>query len=712
MVRTCQIAHAFGTVSCPHRARFDRFIGLLSSTFHVELEFPVYLFESDSAEARLASVKQFCSGLLGRCSHPWRPALRRLSRPKRFSVGMSLFLFRKTLPSSTPSIVKFLESVGSESPAPDQHFLDFIRKEVPILFKKGWDRGRYENAALNSCLTLSSCVQSKRREGGCRMFGISGKSSIFDGRESFIESVLVSDRYPRLLPSRAVAIQTAGKHRIITVPDGNMSVLRPLHVSMYDHISQYSWLLRGDAKAKKFKDFNCVDGELFVSGDYESATDNLNTHVQKEILRLVLSQCTSVPNGIRILAMQSLSLELVSDELPGVTQQRMGQMMGNLLSFPLLCLVNYLAFRYFVRRDVPVRINGDDIVFRARESECRSWMEGVKTSGLTLSKGKTLVDKRCFTLNSCLFYAEKLGCRGLPFIRANSYFPVKDREAILGLKGRFLSFSCNFSASLRSELRVRWLKENIGLINASRRSLTRGLGLPVKLDEVMKAGCWDREAWYLSFESEKALPSPLSEWMSRPDGYQYCRVERISKEQKMLNREVAAAFVEAAWKPPSDDISGWEYNLVGGCPNWGGWAYQRRSGRVHRARLLGLSVANMRRFLKPRISLFERATPRIQRYGVWRPTVSRSTVERSEPEGEDYLYSQSLFTVVNPFTGELTSAEFREWDDCVPPPAYVSYSVCGGPIVPPAELTLRSKGRLVLGKGPLRGSVFKKNIDP
>jgi hypothetical protein len=67
---------------------------------------------------------------------------------------------------------------------------------------------------------------------------------------------------------------------------------------MYNHLSMFPWLLRGEAKASRFKEFGTRDGEIFVSGDYESATDNLNGNLQREILDLILSQTTSVPKGI------------------------------------------------------------------------------------------------------------------------------------------------------------------------------------------------------------------------------------------------------------------------------------------------------------------------------------------------------------------------------------------------------------------------------
>jgi len=327
------------------------------------------------------------------------------------------------------------------------------------------------------------------------------------------------------------------------------------------------------------------------------------------------------------------------------------------------------------------------------------------------------VDSRCFTLNSSLFYSAKVGCVGLPFIRASAFFPKKTQEAILGLKGRFLSFSPNFKSRGLSQLRVEWLKENVGLINASRRSLTRGLGLPVKLDEVMSSGLWAREAWYLSFEAERPLPSPLSEWSSRPLGYQYCRVEKVTKEIKKERSGVAAAFVASAWEPPIDDIDEWEYDLVQGCPNWSGFSYLRAFGRIKRARLLGLSLRNTQRYLKPDVSLFERANPRIHRVGVWRPCPTAvggvDEDERQEPKGEgveaEWCSLNTSFGLVAMRAPVGTVFENGEWvQRTLRSPDLPRYDspYLRGPIVPPDCLTEHLPGRkVVFTRGPMRGMV-------
>lgn len=634
-----------------------------------------------------------------------------MSRDSRFSIGMSLFLFRKTLPSPPPVISDFLRKMAEDSPEPDATFMDFIRDEVPRLFRTGWDSVLYERAVDNSVLSTSSCVQRGRGKGGCRAWALGGGSSIFDGRASFIESVLSSRRYPALKPSRVVAVPDAGKYRVVTVADGELSLLRPLHTAMYDHLSRFPWLLRGDAKASRFSDFSHSESEVFVSGDYESATDNLNIHVQREILRLVLQQCRSVPHSIQVLAMQSLGLQY-TDGKEVFTQGR-GQMMGYLLSFPLLCLVNFLCFKFAVPRKVPLKINGDDIVFRSTLPEFLRWKETVARSGLVLSEGKTLVDRRYFTLNSSLFAGTRSGCRAVPFIRAKSFFTlVKEKESIRGLVGRFFSFCPGFTGRRRSLLRTWWLRENRGLIMASRRSLSRGLGLPVKLDELMRSCLWDREAWYLSFPAERPLPSPFSEWSRRPKGYEYHRVYRVTKEIKNERRQVAAAFVAAAWEDPLGDEDRWEEDLVQGLPDFCAWSYQRRRGLIRRAELLRMSVPNTRRFLRPNRELFLQRPSKPPSKGVWRPAnptrasfAALPAVERTGSVGESTTNEMDRWpvelvshTVCGPdgstLTGELVGFPELFVD---PPPAYSRYGgLHAGPILPPSELTTPVPGRTIM----------------
>jgi hypothetical protein len=452
-------------------------------------------------------------------------------------------------------VADFVKKVSSPSGDPDPFFMEWLQNEVPLLFRPGWDRG-YADQCLSTTLNTASCSENSGVEGGSRMWGLLHEHGEDVARREFVESVLSSPRYSLGgVPSRVVAVSTAGKWRVLSVPPFDMNRLRPLHKTMYNHLSSMEWLQRGDAKPSSFKKFCVVDGEVFVSGDYESATDNLNIHVQREILRLVLQSARHVPNGIMADAMKSFSLELVygprAHPVRGHFQQS-GQMMGHLLSFPLLCLTNYLTFRWLTMDpSIPVKINGDDIVFRCRPSVADRWMEGVGASGLVLSRGKTLVDCRYFTLNSCLFKAKGRGCSRIPFLRSRALFGMEDSESPVGtLAGRFQSFAPGFFGRRRTLLRGVFLRENRGWINQSCRSLRRGLGIPVTARDLKESGLWVRELEYLSFGSENQMIPQFSVWSHTPEGFEIAWVNGSEKKRLGSDEALRVAFIDAAWKPP------------------------------------------------------------------------------------------------------------------------------------------------------------------
>jgi len=94
-----------------------------------------------------------------------------------------------------------------------------------------------------------------------------------------------------------------------------------------------------------------------------------------------------------------------------------GQLMGSTLSFPILCVVNIVCYwralnRYRREiglppvknpRDLPVLVNGDDILFRTDPTLYSLWREEIKISNLKLSVGKNYVHPTYLTINSLFF---------------------------------------------------------------------------------------------------------------------------------------------------------------------------------------------------------------------------------------------------------------------------------------------------------------------
>jgi hypothetical protein len=77
-----------------------------------------------------------------------------------------------------------------------------------------------------------------------------------------------------------------------------------------------------------------------------------------------------------------------------------GQMMGNILSFPLLCLLNRSASCLAIPRDRFMRVNGDDVLFPASLPEYSIWKQRTASVGLRFSLGKNYYSRDLALINS------------------------------------------------------------------------------------------------------------------------------------------------------------------------------------------------------------------------------------------------------------------------------------------------------------------------
>jgi hypothetical protein len=155
----------------------------------------------------------------------------------------------------------------------------------------------------------------------------------------------------------------------------------------------------------------------FVSGDYSAATDGLNIRATKMVLDEVLTKLKGedrllIPHFEAVLLEQVLVYPPEAQQ-PPVLQQN-GQLMGSVLSFPILCILNLFTYVQSLPEDLRLKvlsgrislrtlavlINGDDILFKADPHQYLRWLSGSKSVGFTLSLGKNFVHSRFFTVNS------------------------------------------------------------------------------------------------------------------------------------------------------------------------------------------------------------------------------------------------------------------------------------------------------------------------
>jgi hypothetical protein len=155
--------------------------------------------------------------------------------------------------------------------------------------------------------------------------------------------------------------------------------------------------------------------DLFVSGDYSAATDGLDIRASKVVLEEILD-CLDAEDRVFRDFIGSILLEqnIIYPSWTKISpiSQKNGQLMGSVLSFPILCLLNFYAYIMSLPNHLEiihskalmdrcaVLINGDDILFRTTPSAYATWLESIATVGFSPSVGKNFLHRRFFTVNS------------------------------------------------------------------------------------------------------------------------------------------------------------------------------------------------------------------------------------------------------------------------------------------------------------------------
>lgn len=184
-------------------------------------------------------------------------------------------------------------------------------------------------------------------------------------------------------------------------------------------------------------------GSKFESGDYKDATNNVSSVYGQYILNKSLSRL-----GVSIEAQMILSKTLTDYRIEGLregsAEMQNGQLMGSPLSFLVLCMLNaaliLTAYRLsgyeFDLSEAPIRVNGDDCLFRCDGATSRKWKELATQIGLAISPGKSYRSKHFVMINSRLFKVDP--CFEAGELSMFRYIPYYNLGLLRG-QGRVLS---------------------------------------------------------------------------------------------------------------------------------------------------------------------------------------------------------------------------------------------------------------------------------
>jgi hypothetical protein len=227
------------------------------------------------------------------------------------------------------------------------------------------------------------------------------------------ESCSLSYTFPMSPPQdvpicRTCCVPKALGARMVTVGQAETRCLKPLQEALWKALGDFP-----EYRATHGVDLETVFREnlssildfdpeyQLLSGDYKSATDYLNMDLSQSILSGILHEIDHQPtadwalweNGKHLIEYPSFT------GLKPVEQQN-GQLMGSLLSFPLLCLANSLLCDE--AGIGPRMINGDDLLCAVTEQQAEKWFELGEKLGLKPSIGKTYKSFYWGTFNSKL----------------------------------------------------------------------------------------------------------------------------------------------------------------------------------------------------------------------------------------------------------------------------------------------------------------------
>jgi len=220
---------------------------------------------------------------------------------------------------------------------------------------------------------------------------------------------------------KAVGVQDAGKIRVITKSSKNLKVLSVLQKALHKHLKTFPEfaLTSRPLEHRELPAESCsisVDLQQLgdrtlgpiLSVDYKSATDLLHGDFQERLISEVIDRSGSFElMTLKEIAKSELRLGRRILYPDRSAYQRRGMLMGSLLSFPILCLVNAFVIRRITKNSFLV--NGDDAAFRATQDEREKWEMFASEIGLQPSQGKVYHSHDFVTLCSSYYREDRNG---------------------------------------------------------------------------------------------------------------------------------------------------------------------------------------------------------------------------------------------------------------------------------------------------------------
>jgi hypothetical protein len=166
--------------------------------------------------------------------------------------------------------------------------------------------------------------------------------------------------------------------------------------------------------------------EGFLSVDYSDATNEMFSWCSESAM-VQICESLGITDDERKLCLRALTGHIMEYDGAKSPQLR-GQLMGSIVSFPILCIINLAICRWsmevahkrvYTLDDAPIAVNGDDGILRINESGKRAWERIASYCGLSPSVGKVYFSRSFLNMNSTTYNYHPLGWEGYTTVRSD-----------------------------------------------------------------------------------------------------------------------------------------------------------------------------------------------------------------------------------------------------------------------------------------------------
>jgi hypothetical protein len=270
---------------------------------------------------------------------------------------------------------------------------------------------------MSGLRTTAKLVDIRKVNGGRGGYEVNDRPLL--ERFQILYNRIVSRAYHELPVAVPHALPEALKVRVITKgPPYIYTALKPLQKFLHRILRSHPTFALTGTPVTSFLVSRQLgklqEGMSFCSADYKNATNDMMSWASESVVHAI-SDTISLPEEERDLFLKAMTKHVIENKKTGLQKpQTHGQLMGSVVSFIVLCVVNAticrMALEYSSGRlgsmslqSCRMLINGDDAVFQSTKEGFECWKRIAKFAGMAPSVGKVYRSRYFLNINSTTF---------------------------------------------------------------------------------------------------------------------------------------------------------------------------------------------------------------------------------------------------------------------------------------------------------------------